>query len=140
VQASPPSSEGRISPRLRLQFALLLLVAWDAVGILAELSFGGSLFKVSGDKIDGILGARGAMGGALIVPLSLYVYALVRGPLRYRGLVWIGVLEQAMVVVFSLYHIVADDIVAEAAILPIVIALALLVVVLVNMPRGQTTS
>jgi len=75
-----------------------------------------------------------------VVPLTLYIYALVRGPLRYRGLLWIGVLEQAMVVVFAGYHTVADDIKFGGAIVPIVVSLGLVVLLLVNMPRGQTTS
>lgn len=129
-----------LSPRLRLQMVLILLIAWEAIGLLAELSFGGPLVKISDGKISGLLAARGALGGALVVPLTLYVYALVRGPLRYRGLVWIGVLEQSMVVVFAGYHALMDDIKPAGAIVPTIISLGLVVLLLANMPRGQSTS
>jgi len=129
-----------LSPRVRLQLVLLLLIAWDLVGLLAELSFGSPLFKVSGDRVTGILAARGSFGGALVVPLTLYIYALIRGPMRYRGLVWIGVLEQAMVVVFAVYHTVADDIKVAGAVAPIIVSGALVVLLLLNMPRGAETS
>jgi hypothetical protein len=129
-----------LSPRLRLQFVLILLIVWDVIGLLAELSFGGPLFKIADGRISGLIAARGSLGGALVVPLTLYIYALVRGPMRYRGLVWIGVLEQSMVAVFAVYHAVADDIKPGGAIIPIVIALALVALLLVNMPRGQETS
>src|SRR5581483_3503886 len=129
-----------LSPRVRLQLVLLLLIAWDLVGLLAELSFGSPLFKVSGDRVTGILAARGSFGGALVVPLTLYIYALIRGPMRYRGLVWIGVLEQAMVVVFAVYHTVADDIKVAGAVAPIIVSGALVVLLLLNMPPATETS
>lgn len=128
-----------LSPRLRLQLVLLLLIGWDAIGLLAELSFGGPLIKVDDGKIGGVLAARAAMGGALVVPLTLYIYALVRGPMRYRGLVWIGVLEQAIIPVFAGFHIAANDINAAGAILPVAVSLGLVVLLLVNMPRGDAT-
>jgi hypothetical protein len=129
-----------LSPRLRLQLVLLLLILWEVLGLIAELSFGGPLLKVSGDQIGGILAARGSLGGALVVPLTLYVYALVRGPMRYRGLLWIGVLEQAMVLVFAGYHVAASDIKVSGAILPVAASAGLVVLLLLNMPRGQETS
>jgi hypothetical protein len=117
----------------------LLLIVWEAIGLLAELSFGGPLINVDDGKIGGALAARGSLGGALVVPLTLYIYALVRGPLRYRGLMWIGVLEQAMVALFAVFHIAADDIQPEGAVLPIVVSLGLVALLLVNMPRGDVT-
>jgi hypothetical protein len=136
---SVQSSRG-LSPRLRLQSILILLIVWDVIGLLAELIFPSFLLKISGDKIGGALAARGSFGGALVVPLALYVYALVRGPMRYRGLVWIGVLEQSMVVAFGIYHAVADDIKPEGAIIPIAVSLLLVLLLLTNMPRGQEIS
>lgn len=129
-----------LSPRLRLQLVLLLLILWDVVGLLAELSFGGPLVHISGEKVSGALAARASLGGALVVPLTLYIYALVRGPLRYRGLIWIGVLEQSMVVVFAAYHLIADDVTFGGAILPVAVSFGLVLLLLVNMPRGQTTT
>ena len=133
-------SVGGLSLPTRLKLVLILLIAWDVIGLLAELSFGSALMHISDDRIGGLLAARGSLSGALVVPLALYIYALLRGPMRYVGLVWIGVLEQSMVVVFAIFHIGARDVKVEGAILPIVVSLALVVLLLVNMPRGQTTS
>lgn len=135
-----PELNRGLSPRLRLQSVLILLIAWEAICLLAELSFGSPLMKVSDGKIGGILAARASLGGALVVPLTLYVYALVRGPMRYRGLVWIGVLEQAMVALFAVWHVAGKDIKAEGAIVPVVVSLALVVLLLLSMPRGQPSA
>ena len=129
-----------LSPRLRLQSILILLILWDVLGLFAELTFGGPLLHTSGAKIGGVLAGRGSISGALVVPLTLYVYALVRGPMRYRGLVWVGVLEQAMVVVFAIYHVAAADVKLEGVVVPVVVSLALIVMLLMNMPRGQEIS
>jgi hypothetical protein len=129
-----------LSPRLGLKTVLLLLIAWDVIGLLAELSFGGPLLKVSGDKIGGIIAARGSTSGMLVVPVTLYMYAFVRGPQRYRGLVWVGVLEQAMVVMFAIYHAAAGDVVAEGAFVPIAVSALLVVLLLLNIPRENETS
>lgn len=129
-----------LSPRVRIQIVLVLLILWEAVSLLAELSFGGPLVKVSGDRVSGLLAARGSLSGAYVVPLALYIYALARGAMRYRGLLWIGVLEQSMAVVFAGYHTMAGDVKFGGAIVPIGVSLALLLLLLANMPRGQTTS
>jgi len=136
----PVDSRRGLSPRLRLQSVLLLMIAWDAIAVLAELTFGGPLFKISEAKISGWIGARGAFGGIAVVPLVLYSYALVRGPVRYRGLLWVGVLEQTMAALFGVYHLAVHDVKPEAAVAPIVISLGLVVLLLTNMPREQTTS
>jgi hypothetical protein len=129
-----------LSPRVRIQAVLVLLILWEAIGLLAELSFGGPLIHISDDRVTGVLAPRLSLGGALVVPLTLYIYALVRGAMRYRGLLWIGVLEQSMVVLFALYHSVTGDIEFGGAIVPIAVSGGLLALLLANMPRGQTTS
>ena len=129
-----------VSLRTRLQLILLFMIAWDILALLAELTFGGPLFKIDGGRIGGLLAAHAAFGGATAVPLALYVYALVRGPLRYRGLLWVGVLEQALAALFAVYHAAVKDIKVEGIILPLVVSLALTVLLLTNMPRGQTTT
>jgi hypothetical protein len=122
------------SPRVRLSFVLLLLIAWDLLAIIAELTFGGFLFDISDDRIGGVIGAKGSFGGAAVVPLTLYFYALVRGPLRYQGLVWVGVLEQAATMLFAVYHLALRDIRPESAFIPMAISMALIVLILLNMP------
>ncbi len=116
------------------------MVVWDALALIAELSFGSPLFKVSGDQIGGVLAAHGSFGGAMVVPLALYVYTFVRGPLRYRGVLWLGALEQSAAALFAVYHAAAGDVKVEGIIVPLVVSGALLVLLLVNMPRGATTS
>jgi|SRR3990172_2111715 len=123
----------------RLQLLLLLLILWDALALVAELSFGGPLFETSGDDIGGVLAGRGSFGGAAAVLLLAYVYALARGPLRHRGVLWLGVLEQAATGLFSAFHVAVGDMDVEAAIVPIVVSGALFVLLLLNMPR-QTVS
>lgn len=125
------------SPRVRLSLVLLLLIAWDALAIIAELSFGGPLFDISDGRMGGFIGAKGSLGGAAVVPLTLYVYALVRGPLRYQGLVWVGVLEQAATIVFAVYHLALGHLRPESAIVPGVVSAALVVLILLNMPYRQ---
>lgn len=118
----------------RLQLLLVLMILWDVVGLIAELSFGGPLVKIDNDAIGGVLGARASLSGAAIVPIGLYFYALVRGPQRHRGVLWCAALEQGGAALFGVYHIAADDIDVGASIGPIVVALVLLVLVLINMP------
>jgi hypothetical protein len=129
-----------LSPRVRIQIVLVLLIFWEAIGLLAELGFGGPLIHVSDGKVTGVLAPRLSLGGALVVPLTLYIYALVRGAMRYRGLLWIGVLEQSMVVLFAVFHGIAGDIEFGSALVPVGISAGLLALLLANMPRGQITS
>jgi hypothetical protein len=130
----------RRGPSVSIQVVLVLLIIWDGAALLAELTYGGFLFKPSDGQIGGILGARGAFNGAAIVPLTLYVYALVRGPMRYRGLIWVGVLEQSISAAAAAYHLILDDVEPVAAIPTLAISVGLLVLLLMNMPRGPETS
>ena len=125
---------------ISIQLVLVLLIVWDAIALLAELTFGGFLFKPEDGQIGGLLAARGAFNGAAVVPLTLYVYALARGPQRYRGLIWIGVLEQGVGAVAAAYHLVLDDVKTMGALPTLAISLALLILLLTNMPRGTETS
>jgi nitrate/nitrite transporter NarK len=125
---------------LRVRAILLLLIAWDALGLVAEFTFGRALFKVSDGQIGGIIGGHGAFGGAMAVPLALYIYALVRGPLRYRGLLWVAVLEQAVLALTTVYHLAVDDLKFESGIGPLAVSLILVALLLLNMPRDRTTS
>lgn len=120
----------------RLQLILLLMIAWEALAIVAELSFGGPLFEISGNKLSGLMAGRGALGGAAVLPLMIYVYAL-RQPLRYRGLLWLGVLESAVAVMFCVFHLAVGDIQFEGIVLPLVVSAVFLVLLLLNMPRGK---
>jgi hypothetical protein len=124
----------------RLQSILLLLILWDILAVLAELSFGGPLFKIDGDEIGGILAARGSFGGPALVLIWLYMYAFVRGPIRHRSILWLGALEQAAVVMFGIYHVARGHIAIEGLAAPGLVSLLLAVIILVNLPRDQATA
>ncbi len=121
----------------RLQLLLLLMILWDLLALAGELSFGGPLIKLEEGEIQGVLGARASFGGAAVLPIGLYFYALVRGPARQRFVLWCAALEQGSAALFGVYHIAADDIGLGSALAPLIVALVLLVLVLVNMPGAQ---
>ena len=129
-----------LSPRVRLRAVFLLLIVWDVLGIAAELTFGGPLFKLTGSKVDGLLGARGAFNGALFVPLAVYVYAFVRGSGSRGGLLWVAVVEQLTGALFAVYHVASADVRFGAAIAQLAVSLILLLVVVLNMPRERSSS
>ena len=121
----------------RLQLLLLLMILWDVLAVLAEISFGGPLMKVSGDHIGGVMAAKTSMSGAALVPVCLYLYALARNPMRHRGVIWAGVVEQGAAAAFAVYHFVASDIKVEGMVLTLVVSVVFLLLLLANMPRSQ---
>lgn len=124
----------------RLQVVLLLMLLWDVLAAAADLSFGGPLLKISGDKVTGLLAAKGAINGAVVVPIGMYLYAIVRGPLRHRAVLWAAGLEQGAAVFFAIWHLAIGDIRLAGFILPMIVASTLLVLLLINLPRGQAPS
>lgn len=129
-----PRSLTSIVQRLRL--ILFLMVVWEALAIVAELWFGGPFFEIKGDSIGGLLAGRGSFGGAAVMPMFIYLYAL-RAPLRYRGLLYLAVLENAMTVIFGVYHLALGHIEAEGVFISAGIAAVFVVAFLVNLPRGK---
>jgi hypothetical protein len=121
----------------RLQVLLVLMLLWDLLALFAALSFGSALMKIDGDEISGFLGAKVSLSGAALVPVAIYFYGLVRSPVRHPGVIWVGVIEQAAVVLFGLYHLGTGDLAVQGAVLPIVVSLVLLVLLLANMVRGD---
>lgn len=120
----------------RLQMLLLVMILWDALALIAALSFGGPLSEIDDDHIGGVLAARVTFSGAVLVPMVMYLYALARNPLRHRGVIWAAVVEQGAAALFAVYHVAVKDISLEGAIVPMVVALVLLVGLLLNMPRA----
>ena len=121
----------------RLQGLLVLMLLWDVFALLAALSFGSALMKIDGDEIGGVLAARTSFSGAALVPIAVYFYGIVRNPLRHTGVLWVGVVEQAAAVLFSLYHVTASDITPTGALVTVVVSVVLLALLLVSMPRGE---
>jgi hypothetical protein len=121
----------------RLQLLLVLMILWDFISLLGTLSFGGPLMEIDGDRIGGILAARAAFSGPYLMPIAIYLYALARNPMRHRGVIFAGVVEQSAAAFFAVYHVAVKDINLEGAVIPLVVALVLTALLLVNMPRAQ---
>jgi hypothetical protein len=129
-----PRSLTSIVQRLRL--ILFLMIIWEALAVIAELSFGSFLFEISGDKISGILAGRGSFGGAAVMPMFIYIYAL-RAPLRYRGLLYLAMLENAAAILFCVFHLAVGNVEVQGAFLTMVVSAIFLVAFLLNLPRGK---
>lgn len=129
-----PRSLTSIVQRLRL--ILFLMIIWEALAIISELSFGSFLFDISGDKISGLLAGRGSFGGAAVMPMFIYIYAL-RAPLRYRGLLYLAMLENAAAILFGVFHLAVGNIEAQGVIATMVISAFFLAAFLLNLPRGK---
>ena len=121
----------------RLQLLLMAMILWDVLAVIAALSFGGPLAEIDEDRIGGVLAARASFSGAALVPIVLYLYALARNPLRHRGVIWAGVVEQGAAALFAVYHVAVKDINVEGMIAPLVVALLLMAGLLINMPRAH---
>jgi hypothetical protein len=121
----------------RLQLVLLLMIVWEALLLVSELSFGSSLFDIDGDQVGGVLGARGSLSGAAVIPIALYGFAFTRGPLRHPSILLVGAVEQVAAIVFGAYHLFVDDIEAGAYVVPLAVSLILLTLILINLPHGE---
>jgi hypothetical protein len=102
---------------------LILLAAWEIVGVLVELAASSSASL----DIEG--GLDGALAGRLLswqsIPLAvLYLYC-ARDPVRYQRIFWLALIEQAAAVAANIYHLVADDLAVEAVFIPIVVSASL---------------
>ena len=120
-----------------LQFILLLLIIWDVFALVAEIAAGSPFFKLEAGEATGWLAAKGSFSGATLVPISVYVYALVRGPLRHRSVFWVATVEQIGTALFATFHLSTGLLEVEGYVIPVVVSLALLIVVLANFPRHQ---
>ncbi len=125
--------EQRLSLGKRLRLILLLMAVWDILGFLVQLYTDSFAFRVEGD-MEGFLAAR-AFSGALIVPAVVYLYA-IRDPLRHRAVLWLAAIEQLVAICAAVFHLAADDFGVGSVIVPLAVAIAFLVLVLVNYPRG----
>ena len=126
-----------LTAQRRLQLVLLLMIAWEALLLASELSFGGAMFEIDGDQISGVLGARGAFSGAGVVPIALYGFAFTRGPMRHPSILLVGALEQMAAILFGGYHVAVNDVELGSFIVPLAVSLAFLALIIVNVPRGD---
>ena len=116
----------------RLQALLLLMLLWDLLTVLAAFSFGSALMKIDGSEIGGFLGAKASFSGAGLIPVAVYFYGIVRNPIRHPGVLWVGVVEQTAAILASLYHVVANDLKLEGAVVTVVISVVFLALLIVN--------
>lgn len=123
--------QGRFSPTRRLQIILVLLAAWDALGFVIQLLADTFVFEIEGE-MEGVLAAR-ALSGALIVPAILYLYA-ARDPFRYRGILWIAVIQQLVAITAAIFHLAAGTFDLAEVVIPVAVAVAFLILVLLNFP------
>jgi hypothetical protein len=126
-----------LSAQRRLQLVLLLMIAWEALLLVSELSFGSALFDVDGDQISGVLGARGSLSGAAVIPIALYGFAFTRGPLKHPSILLVAALEQVAAIVFGAYHLFVNDIDAGSYVVPLAVSLTFLTLIVINLPRGD---
>lgn len=123
----------------RLQTLLLLMILWDLLAVMAEFSFGSGLMKIDGDRVGGFLGGRASMSGAALVTVAVYFYGLVRNPFRHPGVIWVAIIAQSSTAFFGVYHYAAGNLTLEAMLIATIVALVLLFLLIVNMPRGAST-
>lgn len=128
---------GATAVHRRLQGVLMLMIAWDALALVAEFSFGSALFRAEGDEIRGFLAARGSFAGMALIPLAVYTFAVVRGPLKHRGALWVGGIEQSAGALFGVYHAAAGNIPIQSVAVTLVVSLVLLVLLVLTLPRGN---
>jgi hypothetical protein len=111
------------------------MLVWETLLLAAELSFGGPLFKTSGDDLSGLVGGRAGFGGLTVVPFAIYLFAFLRGPSRHPALLWLGVLEHAAALLLTVFHIAAGDLKVEGTIIPAVVSACFVLLLLTHMPR-----
>jgi hypothetical protein len=70
------------------------------------------------------------------MPMFIYIYAL-RAPLRYRGLLYLAVLENAAAILFCVFHLAVGNLEVEGAFVTMLVSAIFLVAFLVNLPRGK---
>ena len=127
---------GRPNPssQARLQLVLIALAAWNLLTFLLELA---STSVIDVQDVDGWLGGR-AVGGATAVLGIAYIYA-ARNPVRYRFVLWLASLEQIVSLFSMTFHWARNDIEFGEAALPMLVAVAFLVLLMTNLPRQTDT-
>ncbi len=110
------------------------MAAWDFFGGVVQLALRSFLVNLKDVQPDGILAGR-AFSGALFVTGSLYLIAALH-PTRYRFILWLAVAEQLIAICTGVFHGARSDVAWSGLVLPIAVAIALLILVLLNFPRG----
>ena len=110
---------------------LVLLAAWDIVGVLAQLLSESFLFDMEGLEASGILGGR-VFSASSLIPAIVYLWAL-RDPQQHRRVFWLGLIEQVTLILSSFYHRGAGDITWAGTVIPAIISGALIFLIFPNL-------
>jgi hypothetical protein len=110
------------------------MAAWDFFGGVVQLALRSFFVNLKDIQPDGILAGR-AFSGALFVTGSLYLIAALH-PTRYRFILWLAVGEQLIAICTGVFHGARNDVAWGGLVLPIAVAIALMILVLLNFPRG----
>ena len=126
VQQPPSLLDTLRQPRVTLG----LLAAWAILAVVAEVLSDSFLFNMN-KEASGILGGR-VFSASAIIPAIVYIWAL-RDPQRHRPVFWLGLIEQAAVILSSFYHKGAGDVTWAGVIVPSIISGALIFLIFPNL-------
>jgi hypothetical protein len=102
---------------------LILLAAWEIVGVLVELFASADISLNIENGLDGLLAGR--LLSWQSVPLAvLYLYC-ARDPVRYQRIFWLALIEQGAAIAAYIYHLIADDLEVEAIFVPLIVSASL---------------
>lgn len=120
----------------RLRLLLLALAGWSLLTWLLQLALDTPVLEFDGN-LDGVLGAQ-AFGGAAFALGAAYLFAAF-SPERMLFMLWVGAVEQLAAIVTIVFHWARNDIGFGGAegLLPLVVALGLLVLILLNLGRER---
>jgi hypothetical protein len=138
-EVQPTAPQASILQTLRQpRIVLILLAAWDILGVVAQVLSGSFLFDMEGHEASGIFAGR-AFSASMIVPAIVYLWA-ARDPKRHRQVFWLALIEQVVIVLSCFYHRGAGDITWAGTIIPAVISAGLIFLVFFNLfqPRKET--
>jgi hypothetical protein len=137
-EVQPTAPQAGILQTLRQpRIVLILLAAWDILGVIAQVLSGSILFDMKGHEASGILAGR-AFSASMVVPAIVYLWA-ARDPKRYHQVFWLALVEQVILVLSCFYHRGAGDITWAGTIIPAVISGGLIFLVFFNLfqPRQE---
>jgi hypothetical protein len=107
----------------RPRILLMLLAAWEIVGVVVELFASADISLNIENGLDGVLAGR--LLSWQSIPLAvLYLYC-ARDPMRYPRIFWLALIEQGAAVAANVYHLVADDLEFEAVFIPLAVSASL---------------
>jgi len=136
AQGQPSFLESLLHTLRQPRVTLALLATWAILAVVAEVLSDSFLFNMN-KEASGILGGR-VFSASAIVPAIVYFWAL-RDPQRHRPVFWLGLIEQAVVILSSFYHRGAGDVTWAGAIVPSIISIGLILLIFPNLFQPKAT-